>query len=88
MQSGRTTVVPARVLALVVLLAAALIAPADAQGRRGRRAQQPQRPRDNALRAGDPAPDFDLKEQKSDARVQLSSFKDRMPVALVFGSYT
>jgi hypothetical protein len=40
------------------------------------------------LRAGDQAPDFDLKVLKSEERVRLSSFFGKMPVALVFGSYT
>jgi hypothetical protein len=40
------------------------------------------------LESGDPAPDFDLARPKSDSRVRLSSFKGKLPVALVFGSYT
>lgn len=32
--------------------------------------------------------DFDLKRMDSEDRVQLSSFKGKRPVALVFGSYT
>lgn len=38
--------------------------------------------------AGDVPPDFNLKRMGSDERVQLSSFKDERPVALIFGSYT
>ena len=37
---------------------------------------------------GDGPPDFSLKLTGSEERVQLSSFKDRRPVALIFGSYT
>ena len=33
-------------------------------------------------------PDFSLKRLDSDARVRLSSFRGKRPVALVFGSYT
>jgi len=44
--------------------------------------------RDGALGIGDPAPDFDLATFDRSGRVRLSSFRDRMPVALVFGSYT
>jgi hypothetical protein len=38
---------------------------------------------------GDRAPDFDLPYLGGDgARVRLSSFQGRRPVALIFGSYT
>jgi hypothetical protein len=37
---------------------------------------------------GEIPPDFNLKRMGSDERVQLSSFKDERPVALIFGSYT
>ena len=37
---------------------------------------------------GENAPDFDLKRMGSEDHVQLLSFKDKRPVALVFGSYT
>ena len=37
---------------------------------------------------GETPPDFDLKLSGSDERVQLSGFKDKNPVALIFGSYT
>jgi hypothetical protein len=37
---------------------------------------------------GDYPPDFSLKRLDSDARVRLSSFRGKRPVALVFGSYT
>ena len=37
---------------------------------------------------GDVPPDFDLKRMGSEERVRLSTFKDRRPVALIFGSYT
>lgn len=33
-------------------------------------------------------PDFSLKRLDADTRVRLSSFRDKRPVALVFGSYT
>lgn len=42
----------------------------------------------DTLRAGDPAPDFKLKTMGGDREVQLSSFKGKRPVVLVFGSYT
>ena len=49
--------------------------------------------RGGPLDQGDPAPDFvlrtvDQKGRPSDAQVQLSSFRGRQPVVLVFGSYT
>ena len=37
---------------------------------------------------GETPPDFTLKKMGSEARVRLSSFKGKKPVALVFGSYT
>jgi len=40
------------------------------------------------LRVGDVAPDFDLKVMHKESHVVLSSFRNKRPVALVFGSYT
>jgi hypothetical protein len=40
------------------------------------------------LNLGDPAPDFTLKTVDGSAQVTLSSFRDRKPVVLIFGSYT
>jgi peroxiredoxin len=37
---------------------------------------------------GEYPPDFSLKRLDADTRVRLSSFRDKRPVALVFGSYT
>ena len=37
---------------------------------------------------GDTPPNFNLKRMGSEDRVILSSFRDKSPVALVFGSYT
>ena len=39
-------------------------------------------------KVGDVPPDFSLKRLGSSERIRLSSFKDRQPVALAFGSYT
>jgi hypothetical protein len=44
--------------------------------------------RGGELHVGDPAPDFTLPSIDRSARVQLSSFRGRRPVVLVFGSYT
>jgi hypothetical protein len=44
--------------------------------------------RGGSLRVGDPAPDFTLPRVDHAAQVQLSTFKGRQPVILVFGSYT
>jgi peroxiredoxin len=41
-----------------------------------------------APRAGDPAPDFELRDVTGEQRVRLSDFQGQKPVALVFGSYT
>lgn len=43
---------------------------------------------EGTLRPGDMAVDFDLKSLGSNARVSLSSFRNKKAVALVFGSYT
>ncbi len=40
------------------------------------------------LRVGDIAPDFTLLDLKKRKEVKLSSFKDKKPVVLIFGSYT
>jgi hypothetical protein len=40
------------------------------------------------LQVGDPAPDFTLKSVDGASQVALSSFRDKKPVVLVFGSYT
>ncbi len=40
------------------------------------------------LKEGDAAPDFTLKMMAGKETVTLSSFKDKRPVALIFGSYT
>lgn len=40
------------------------------------------------LNVGDEAPDFSLETYDNRSRVQLSDFKGKKPVVLVFGSYT
>ena len=40
------------------------------------------------LEVGDVAPDFTLPTTDGTSRVQLSSFRGKQPVVLVFGSYT
>ena len=44
--------------------------------------------RTGKFQAGDTAPDFKLKVMHKEEHVALSSFRNRLPVALVFGSYT
>ena len=44
--------------------------------------------RHGTLEAGSAAPDFDLELYDKSGRVQLSSFRGKQPVVLVFGSYT
>ncbi len=43
---------------------------------------------ETGLKVGEVPPDFSLKRLGSPDRISLSSFKDRQPVALAFGSYT
>jgi len=53
-------------------------------------AAQPQIPKDREgkVKSGDPALDFTLKVRHSESTITLSSYRKKMPVALVFGSYT
>ena len=44
--------------------------------------------RDGDLNVGDEAPDFSLETYDKKSRVQLSDFRGKKPVVLVFGSYT
>src|SRR5579864_3032983 len=46
------------------------------------------RARAGALQPGQPAPDFSLAALDKSQTVQLSSFRGRQPVVLIFGSYT
>jgi hypothetical protein len=41
-----------------------------------------------APKVGDMAPDFCLSDPAGEHRVCLSDYRDRLPVALVFGSFT
>ena len=43
---------------------------------------------EGALKEGDKAPDFELAVLKQKARVRLSSFQGKRPVALLFGSFS
>ena len=67
---------------LLVVLGLVLIGwPAAAQDKRALRTPGPS--------VGDPAPDFKLKTLEDSGKdVQLSSFKEKKPVVLLFGSYT
>jgi hypothetical protein len=42
----------------------------------------------NAPKAGDCAPDFELRDTEGKNPVRLSDFQGKAPVALIFGSYT
>jgi hypothetical protein len=44
--------------------------------------------RGGTLRVGDLAPDFTLSRVDRTSEVQLSAYRGKQPVALVFGSYT
>jgi hypothetical protein len=66
----------------------------DAQGKKGGRPGEINTPPakgerfKDTVRAGDPAPDFSLPDVKGTSEVRLSSFRDKKPVVLIFGSYT
>jgi hypothetical protein len=67
---------------LIAILAALILAqdrPGDKKGK----------PPDRAPKVGSEAPNFKLKTLGApDTEVELSSFKDKKPVVLIFGSYT
>lgn len=42
----------------------------------------------HAPKAGNPAPDFELSDVDGEHSVRLSDFRGKMPVVLVFGSFT
>lgn len=41
-----------------------------------------------APKAGDEAPDFELRDVNNENPVRLSDFRGKKPVALIFGSFT
>ena len=67
-----------------------MVGPTLAQPPRGRRpgGGRGRPPRQDNIKQGDDAPDFNLKTLDGKAQVKLSSFAGQRPVALVFGSYT
>ncbi len=69
-----------RALALTASLAAGLGAQAVDVRQMGDRAGK--------FKPGDMAPDFTLKVMHKETEVTLSSFRNKRPVVLVFGSYT
>ena len=82
-----------KVLVAAVLCGVAVIGlSADQRGRAGRLRPSQDRPnqasRQGDLKPGDMAPDFSLAPIGEGPEVRLSSFRNRQPVALVFGSYT
>ena len=42
----------------------------------------------HAPKVGDMAPDFELRDINGENPVNLSTFRDQKPVALIFGSFT
>ena len=70
----------------ILILSVLALAPLAGQESRPKR-ERPERgsaaPKVNAV-----APDFELGTEKSAETVKLSSFRDKKPVALIFGSYT
>ncbi|MBI3096905.1 MAG: hypothetical protein HYY93_01465 [Planctomycetes bacterium] len=77
---------------LTAAIAIALLGAASSTAQQGKR----DRPQEGALKVGDSAPDFELKQlpapdaRKTDepVKVKLSSFQGKKPVVLIFGSYT
>jgi hypothetical protein len=74
------------ILLTTALLATGDVAPGQQRPRGGRHSGDLRMP--DSLRVGDAAPDFKLKTKDGSREVQLSSFKGKRPVVLVFGSFT
>ena len=72
-------------LALICTLAL-LAAPASAQQKK--QSKKGDQRTATSLNIGATAPDFKLKTMDGNSEVQLSSFRGKRPVVLVFGSYT
>lgn len=62
------------------------VSAASAQNHPGRQSGDLRMP--DAVRVGDTAPDFKLKTKDGSREVQLSGFRGKRPVVLVFGSFT
>jgi hypothetical protein len=67
----------------IALLAVSTVLGQQSGGRHGGDLRMP-----DTLRVGDVAPDFKLRTKDGSREVQLSSFKGKRPVVLVFGSFT
>ena len=61
---------------------------AQRPGKPGQRAGRRSIRQPDRLAVGDKAPDFTLKTRGGRAKVTLSDWQEKKPVALVFGSYT
>jgi hypothetical protein len=73
------------------MVAALCLSAATLVAQRGKQQSRPadaQRPQQGVLKVGDLAPDFTLAPRDGGAPVSLASFRGRLPVALVFGSFT
>ena len=73
-----------------LLVLGVVVGPSMACGQRSK--DQPQRNRretnEKALHVAEEAPNFVLKSVDGESWTDLSSFKDKKPVVLIFGSYT
>jgi hypothetical protein len=73
---------------LAVALLAAVAVTDDAQRARQRQGRGQGQANRNPLKAGDKAPDFELKNLKGEGKFKLSSNFGKRPTVLIFGSYT
>ena len=75
-------------IASVLLVATACLGSADAQGRGPKGRGFVKRGPDDAPKVGAVAPTFKLKTLDGKGEVDLSTFRGKRPVVLIFGSYT
>ena len=88
-----TRFVPVLLLVFAVANANAADENAKAESKKSEKAakkddKKPRGRESTQLKAGDMAPDFELKTLDGKQTVKLSSFRGKKPVALIFGSYT
>ena len=78
-------------VAITILMCVIFLAPdclAQGDRERKRKKRRGMRSDKNALKVGEIAPNFKLKSLDGKSETELSEFKGKKPVVLIFGSYT
>ncbi len=90
MNAGRLALTLSLVLYVTAAQPAAGQLPESVRDPRATGGQAPNTPwsRDGHLQPGDPAPDFELKRLHAEGRFRPLDFRNKKPLALIFGSYT